>query len=105
MKIEQQLTEAVIQAVKSLYDADVTAQQVVLQKTKKEFEGHLTLVVFPFAKISRKKPADTAQQIGEWVAANTRLIAGFNAVNGFLNFVKANAVWVRLLNAVHVCPD
>ena len=105
MKIEQQLTEAVIQAVKSLYDADVTAQQVVLQKTKKEFEGHLTLVVFPFAKISRKKPADTAQQIGEWVAANTRLIAGFNAVNGFLNFVIAPAVWVGLLNDVHACPD
>ena len=105
MKIEQQLTEAVIQAVKSLYDADVTAQQVVLQKTKKEFEGHLTLVVFPFAKISRKKPADTAHQIGEWVAANTRLIAGFNAVNGFLNFVIAPAVWVGLLNDVHACPD
>ena len=105
MKIEQQLTEAVIQAVKSLYDADVTAQQVVLQKTKKEFEGHLTLVVFPFAKISRKNPADTAQQIGEWVAANTRLIAGFNAVNGFLNFVIAPAVWVGLLNDVHACPD
>ena len=105
MKIEQQLTEAVIQAVKSLYDADVTAQQVVLQKTKKEFEGHLTLVVFPFAKISRKKPADAAQQIGEWVAANTRLIAGFNAVNGFLNFVIAPAVWVGLLNDVHACPD
>ena len=105
MKIEQQLTEAVIQAVKSLYDADVTAQQVVLQKTKKEFEGHLTLVVFPFAKISRKQPADTAQQIGEWVAANTRLIAGFNAVNGFLNFVIAPAVWVGLLNDVHACPD
>ena len=105
MKIEQQLTEAVIQAVKSLYDADVTAQQVVLQKTKKEFEGHLTLVVFPFAKISRKKPADTAQQIGEWVAANTRLIAGFNAVNGFLNVVIAPAVWVGLLNDVHACSD
>ena len=60
MKIEQQLNAAVIEAIKALYGQDVTAEQVTLQKTKKEFEGHLTLVVFPFLRISRKKPEDTA---------------------------------------------
>ena len=101
MKIEQQLTQAVIDAVKALYGQDITPEQVTLQKTKKEFEGHLTLVVFPFLRISRKKPEDTANEIGQWIKDNTQLIASFNAVKGFLNLVIAPAQWVALLDEIN----
>ena len=101
MKIEQQLQQAAIAAVKALYGADVNSEQITLQKTKKEFEGHLTLVVFPLLKISRKKPVDTAREIGQWVKDNTALIASFNAVAGFLNLVIAPAQWVALLDEIN----
>lgn len=101
MKIEQQLQQAAIEAVKALYGADVTAEQITLQKTKKEFEGHLTLVVFPLLKISRKKPADTAAEIGQWICDNTKLISAYNAVAGFLNLVIAPAQWVALLEEIN----
>ncbi len=101
MKIDQQLTQAVIDAVKALYGQDITADQVTLQKTKKEFEGHLTLVVFPFLRISRKKPEDTASEIGAWIKENTNLIASYNAVKGFLNLVIAPAQWVALLDDIN----
>lgn len=87
MKIEQQLYVAVAEAVKALYGQDIKPEQITLQKTKKDFEGHLTLVVFPLLKISRKKPEDTAKEIGQWIQQNTALIASFNAVAGFLNMV------------------
>lgn len=101
MKIEQQLQQAAIEAVKALYGADVTAEQITLQKTKKEFEGHLTLVVFPLLKISRKKLADTAAEIGQWLCDNTKLISAYNAVAGFLNLVIAPAQWVALLEEIN----
>lgn len=101
MKIEQQLNAAVIDAVKALYGSDIAPEQVTLQKTKKEFEGHLTLVVFPFLKISRKKPEDTAKEIGTWILENTPLVSSFNAVNGFLNLVIAPAQWVKLLEEIN----
>lgn len=101
MKIEQQLQQAAIEAVKALYGADVTAEQITLQKTKKEFEGHLTLVVFPLLKISRKKPADTAAEIGQWLCDNTKLISAYNAMAGFLNLVIAPAQWVALLEEIN----
>ncbi len=101
MKIDQQLTQAVIDAVKALYGQDITADQVTLQKTKKEFEGHLTLVVFPFLRISRKKPEDTASEIGAWIKESTNLIASYNAVKGFLNLVIAPAQWVALLDDIN----
>lgn len=101
MKIEQQLQQAAIEAVKAFYGADVTAEQITLQKTKKEFEGHLTLVVFPLLKISRKKPADTAAEIGQWLCDNTKLISAYNAVAGFLNLVIAPAQWVALLEEIN----
>ena len=101
MKIENQLTQAVVDAVKALYGQDITPEQVTLQKTKKEFEGHLTLVVFPFLRISRKKPEDTATEIGQWIKDNTLLISSFNAVKGFLNLVIAPAQWVALLDDIN----
>ena len=101
MKIENQLTQAVVDAVKALYGQDITPEQVTLQKTKKEFEGHLTLVVFPFLRISRKKPEDTATEIGQWIKDHTALISSFNAVKGFLNLVIAPAQWVALLDDIN----
>ena len=97
MKIESQITGSVIAAVKDLYAQDITEQQVQLQKTRSEFEGHLTLVVFPFLKISRKKPEDTAQDLGEQLVKNCPAIASFNVVKGFLNLVIAPQAWLSML--------
>ena len=104
MKIEKQLATAAAAAVQALYGHEIAAGQVTLQKTNKDFEGHLTLVVFPFLRISKKKPQDTAAEIGEWIKANTQLIASYNAVGGFLNLVIAPACWVDLLEEINADP-
>ena len=104
MKIEKQLATAAAAAVQALYGHEIAAGQVTLQKTKKDFEWHLTLVVFPFLRISKKKPQDTAAEIGEWIKANTQLIASYNAVGGFLNLVIAPACWVDLLEEINADP-
>ena len=101
MNIENQICSSVIAAIKELYGQDVAANMVQLQKTKSTFEGNLTLVVFPFLKISKKKPEDTAQEIGEYLAANCKAVSEFNVVKGFLNLVVAPAAWVDLLNDIH----
>lgn len=101
MKIESRICHAVIAAVKKLYGQDVTEDMIQLQKTKTEFEGNLTLVVFPLLKISQKKPEDTAQDIGEYVDKHCDVIAGFNVVKGFLNLVIAPAAWIALLNEMN----
>ncbi|WP_315565090.1 arginine--tRNA ligase [Hoylesella pleuritidis] len=101
MKIENQISRAVIAAVKELYAQEVTEAMVQLQKTKSTFEGNYTLVVFPFLKISRKKPEDTAQEIGEYVAKHCEAVANFNVVKGFLNLVIAAEAWISLLNDIH----
>ncbi|MBO5603162.1 MAG: arginine--tRNA ligase [Prevotella sp.] len=102
MNIELELTKAVIEAVEALYSQTVNEQMVQLQKTKSGFEGNLTLVVFPFLKISRKKPEDTAQEIGAWMKEHCGIIADYNVVKGFLNLVIAPAAWVALLNDIHM---
>ena len=101
MKIEQQLTAAVASAIKTLYGQEAAENQIQLQKTKKEFEGHLTLVVFPLLRISRKKPEDTAREIGEYLATNSPLIEKYNAVNGFLNLTISSSSWIGLLLDIH----
>ena len=101
MKIEDKLVASVISGLKALYGQDVPAAQVQLQKTKKEFEGHLTLVVFPFLRISKKGPAQTAQEIGEYLKANEPAVAAFNVIKGFLNLTIASAAWIELLNEIH----
>lgn len=101
MKIESRICLAVIAAVKELYGQDVTESMVQLQKTKTEFEGNLTLVVFPFLKVSKKKPEDTAQDIGEYIVQHCDVIAKFNVVKGFLNLVIAPAAWIALLNEMN----
>ena len=101
MKIEDKLVASVISGLKALYGQDVPAAQVQLQKTKKEFEGHLTLVVFPFLRISKKGPEQTAQEIGEYLKANEPAVAAFNVIKGFLNLTVASATWIELLNEIH----
>ena len=101
MTIEQQIINAALAAVKKLYGQEVPEKMVQLQKTKKEFEGNLTLVVFPFLKISRKKPDETAREIGEYIKQNCEAIADFNAVGGFLNLVIDKKAWLALLNEMN----
>ena len=101
MKIEDKLVASVISGLKALYGQDVPAAQVQLQKTKKEFEGHLTLVVFPFLRMSKKGPEQTAQEIGEYLKANEPAVAAFNVIKGFLNLTVASATWIELLNEIH----
>jgi len=101
MVIEQQIAGAVIAGIKELYGVDVNTEQVQLQKTKKEFKGHLTLVVFPFLRMSRKSPEQTAQEIGEYLVKNEPAVAEFNVIKGFLNLTVACDCWINLLNGIH----
>ena len=102
MNIEQKLSAAVIAALNTLYGQEVPEKMVQLQKTKKEFEGHLTLVVFPFLKMSKKGPEQTAQEIGEYLKQQTpELVSDYNAVKGFLNLTIASDCWIELLNSIH----
>lgn len=101
MNIAGEISSSVIKAVKELYGADITENMVQLQKTKREFEGSLTLVVFPFLKISRQKPEATAEAIGNWLVENCEHVERFNVVKGFLNLVLAQQSWIKLLNAIN----
>ncbi|MDD3036910.1 arginine--tRNA ligase [Bacteroides sp.] len=100
MKIEDKLVASVISGLKALYGQEVPEKMVQLQKTKKEFEGHLTLVVFPFLKMSKKGPEQTAHEIGEYLEANEPAVAAFNVIKGFLNLTIASATWIELLNGI-----
>lgn len=103
MEIEKKITTAVINGIKTLYGHEAAPETVQLQKTKKEFAGHLTLVVFPFLKISRKKPEDTAQEIGNYLKTELpSVISDFNVVKGFLNLIISPASWVELLTSIHL---
>ena len=101
MTIEQQIVATAIAAVKELYGQDVPEKMVQLQKTRSEFEGNLTLVVFPFLKISHKKPEDTAQELGKYIKDNCQAIADYNVVKGFLNLVIDKKAWLGLLNEMN----
>ena len=100
MKIEDKLVASVISGLKALYSQEVPEKMVQIQKTKKEFEGHLTLVVFPFLKMSRKGQEQTAQEIGEYLKVNEPAVAAFNVIKGFLNLTIASATWIDLLNEI-----
>ena len=99
--IESKITKAVIEGVEALYGQTVPEKMVQLQETRAEFEGNLTLVVFPFRKISRQKPEDTAQQIGEYLVRNVPdVISRFSVVKGFLNLVISPALWIEMLQDI-----
>ena len=101
MTLEQTIITLAKEAVKNLYGIDATDQQIQLQKTRPEFEGNITLVVFPFVKAARKAPAQVAEEIGNWLTANGQgLIAKHNAVQGFLNLVINDTFWVKQLEAI-----
>ena len=101
MNIETTLVQSVVEAIKSLYAADFSAEKIQLQKTRKEFEGDYTVVVFPFLALSKKKPEDTAQEIGEYLKNNITAISSFNVVKGFLNVAISPSYWVDLLNEIN----
>lgn len=100
MKIENKVARAVVSALSALYGAEPEMSAIQLQKTKKEFEGHLTLVVFPFLKMSRKSPEATAQEIGEYLVNNETVVASFNVIKGFLNLVISSESWIEQLNEI-----
>ncbi len=104
MNIESEIIATVVQAVKECFGQDVPTTMVQLQKTKAEFEGNLTLVVFPFLKLSRLKPEDTAQQLGDYLAKHCKVVQSFNVVKGFLNLTIAPAAWISLLNRIDSEP-
>jgi len=97
MKINEKLTSSIAEAIQSLYGEAAPANLIQLQKTKKELEGHLTLVVFPFLKLSKKKPEQTAQEIGEYLVTNQPAVASFNVIKGFLNLTIASSEWIEML--------
>ena len=101
MKIESIISSTVAKAINELYGQVVPEQMIQLQKTRSEFEGNLTLVVFPFLKMSRKKPEDTAKEIGEYLIAHEKSVADFNVVKGFLNLSIAPSAWIGLLNTIN----
>ena len=105
MTIETIIADGVVKAVKELYGADVEAKMVSPSATKKEFEGDLTVVVFPFLKMSRKAPEATATEIGEWLVANVEAVEKFNVVKGFLNIKINPAFWLTLLHNVAADKD
>ena len=97
MSIEQQIQTAALAAVKALYGQEVPEKMVQLQKTRSEFEGNLTLVVFPFVKMAHKSPEQTGQELGEYLVEHCEAISKYNVVKGFLNLSIANATWLQLL--------
>lgn len=100
MTLEEILRKQVQEAVKNLYQIDATEQMIQLQKTRPEFEGNITLVVFPFVKMARKAPAQVAQEIGEYIT-NSPLISSFNAVQGFLNMTISQQFWISQLQDIY----
>ena len=94
------MVQSAVEAIKSLYGADFSAEKIQMQKTRKEFEGDFTLVVFPFLALSKKKPEETAQEIGEYLKQNQPVIAAFNVVKGFLNLSISTSYWIELLKEI-----
>ena len=100
MSIESRLTEAVIGAIQKIYDQAPEAKHVQIQKTRKDFEGDFTLVVFPFLRISKKPPEQTATEIGEYLTQNVKEISDFNVIKGFLNLSIDKSFWLSFMNEV-----
>lgn len=105
MSIDNILSQATADAVKALYGADVAAESIVPSTTKKEFEGNLTIVVFPFLKASHKRPEETAQEIGEYLVANCEAVEKFNVIKGFLNITIKPSFWTSVLQSVEATEN
>ena len=100
MNIETLISQAAGQAVKALYGMEASEKMLQLQKTRSEFEGNLTLVVFPFVKAAKKSPEQTAQEIGQYLVDNCSAVEKFNVVKGFLNLSVGEGAWLQLLQAI-----
>lgn len=105
MTIEQQLFEGIKAGIQHLYGIEVTESQIQIQKTKKEFQGHLTLVTFPLLRISKKSPEQTGEEIGAYLKEQTSIVADFNVIKGFLNLTIAGTCWIQLLNELNEQPE
>ena len=105
MSVESMIQEGVVQAVKELYGMEARTEDVQLQSTRKEFEGNLTVVVFPYVKAARKAPAAVGNEIGQWLVEHVPVVSKFNAVNGFLNIVVDPAHWTTVLRQIANTPD
>ncbi|NLZ94772.1 MAG: arginine--tRNA ligase [Bacteroidales bacterium] len=105
MNIENILQKAIIEVIAQLYDSEVSTAQITLQKTKKEFAGHYTLVTFPLLRITKKKPEDTAQEIGDALLKDSTIIESFNVIKGFLNLSLSSAVWIKLMEEINSNPS
>ena len=102
MEITNKISQAVVAGIKSLYGKEVAAESVQLQETRPEFEGNVTLVVFPYLKMSRKRPEETAQELGEYLLREVPdVVARYNVVKGFLNLLIAPAQWIGLLEEIN----
>ena len=102
--MEKQIQQAVIAAIKELYGQEIPEKMATLQKTRAEFEGNLTLVVFPFLKMSKKAPEATAEEIGQYLKANCPAVSGYNVVKGFLNLVIGGNAWINVLKDINADP-
>src|SRR5574344_1745275 len=105
MKLEESICRAVSNAVFALYDVKLESDKIQLQQTKKEFDGDITVVVFPFVKLARKSPEETGRAIGEWLVANQTEVADFNVIKGFLKLSIHLSFWVEALNEVEKDAD
>ena len=101
MNLEATIQTVVAQSVKTLYNIDIETSQIQIQKTKKEFEGDITVVVFPFAKAARKSPEGAGAEIGEFIVANNTMVSKFNVIKGFLNLSITPSYWLELLNKIN----
>lgn len=104
MNIESQITQTAIEAVKQLYGQEVSTDSLQPQKTKSNFQGNLTLVVFPLLKVSKKKPEETAEEIGAYLKEHCNAVADYNVVKGFLNLTISTEAWIGLLNDINAQP-
>lgn len=105
MNIEKALQVAIIKAIEQLYGTSINESQITLQKTKKEFKGHFTLVTFPLLRISKKSPEQTAQEIGEALIGEATIIDSYNVIKGFLNLSLSSEVWINTLEQINENPD
>jgi len=103
--IQNRLIEVTVQAVKQLYNADISENQIALQETRKEFEGQITIVTFPVTRFSKKSPEQTGTEIGEYLKSQITAISDFNVIKGFLNICLADEYWISLLNETIVKSD
>lgn len=105
MSIDNIIAQAVAKALKELYNLDVEASSIVPETTKKEFEGNLTVIVFPWVKAARKAPAMVGKEIGDWLVENEPAVNRFNVINGFLNIVIEPGFWCSVLRHIEETPD